>query len=382
VNLGDYILDGLWTALFLGIWLAINSSFLCLVHFLLTLPMRRAERARLFLDLIESAIELGRSVEETIISVARSRDLTMGPRFHLLAAWLEQNLGMGEALAKVPQFLPPQVTAMLKAGQKIGDLKKVLPAARMLLKDAVSQTRSALSYLVILTFVITPIGICLACVIKVLILPKFMEIGEGAFNGVVSLTNLEFVSKHFWTMIAIQAAVLLLLWLAAFVYMGGPRVVSWFRILERLHYWLPWRRMRLQRDFSAMLAILLDSGLSEPEAVALAGDCTDNTIFRHRAARAVDGLKQGLKLTQAVQVMDDAGEFGWRLTNAFHGGGGFFKALAGWNESLDAKSFQLEQAAAHSITTALVLWTGLFVAVIVITVFMFLISIIDAGVLW
>jgi type II secretory pathway component PulF len=138
----------------------------------------------------------------------------------------------------------------------------------------------------------------------------------------------------------------------------------------------------MQRDFSTMLAILLDSGVSEPEAVTLAGDCVANRVFRHRAARAVEALKQGLKLTQAVQSMDDSGEFGWRLTNAFHGGGGFLPALAGWHESLDAKAFQQEQAAAHGITTALVLWSGVFVGAVVISVFMFLISLIDEGVLW
>ena len=131
-----------------------------------------------------------------------------------------------------------------------------------------------------------------------------------------------------------------------------------------------------------MLAILLDSGVPEPEAVALAADCTANKVFRQRAACAVDDLKRGLKLTQAVQAMDDSGEFGWRLTNAFHGRGGFLQALAGWHESLDAKAFQQEQAAAHGITTALVLWSGVFVGAVVISVFMFLVSLIDAAVLW
>ena len=138
----------------------------------------------------------------------------------------------------------------------------------------------------------------------------------------------------------------------------------------------------MQRDFSTMLAILLDSGVAEPDAVTLAADCAANGVFRQRAASAVEALKQGLKLTQAVQRMDDSGEFGWRLTNAFHGGAGFLQALAGWHESLDAKAFQQEQAAAHVITTALVLWSGLFVGAVVISVFMFLVSIINAGVLW
>ena len=131
-----------------------------------------------------------------------------------------------------------------------------------------------------------------------------------------------------------------------------------------------------------MLAVLLDSGVSEPEAVTLAADCTANGVLRRRAARAVDDLRKGMKLTDAIQAMDDSGEFGWRLTNAVHGSGGFLRALAGWHESLDAKAFQEEQAAAHGVTSALVLWNGLFVGAVVISVFMFLISIINVGVLW
>jgi hypothetical protein len=96
----------------------------------------------------------------------------------------------------------------------------------------------------------------------------------------------------------------------------------------------------------------------------------------------VNGLKQGLSLTEAVKAMDDSGEFGWRLTNATHGAGGFLRALAGWHESLDAKAFQEEQAAAHGITSALVLWTGLFVGAIAISVFMFLVSLTNTAVLW
>jgi type II secretory pathway component PulF len=373
------------TAVALGLWVALVSAMLFLTHFLLTLPMRRAERARLFLDVIETALKHGQPVEESLISIAQSRDLSMGIRFHILAAWLEQHLRLGDALAKVPRFLPPQITAMLLAGHKIGDLGKVLPACRQLLKDAVSQTRGAISYLVILTFAITPVGFIVFILLAVRILPKFMEMGHGVLAGTdhqVQLGGLDFLYRHVPATIALQSVVLLLLWAVALIYIGGPRVVSWVPILERIHYRFPWLRKRMQRDFSTMLAILLDSGVSEAEAVTLAANCSANTIFRRRAARAVEGLQQGLKLTQAMQTMDDSGEFGWRLTNATHGGGGFFRALAGWHESLDARAFQQEQAAAHGITTALVLWSGLFVGAIVISVFMFLVSLINAGVSW
>ena len=121
---------------------------------------------------------------------------------------------------------------------------------------------------------------------------------------------------------------------------------------------------------------------SRSRRTALAADCTANKVFRLRATRATEALQRGATLAQALRTMDDSGEFGWRLTNAFHARGGFLQALAGWHESLDAKAFQQEQAAAHGITSALVVWNGLFVGAIVISVFMCLVSFINAAVLW
>jgi len=191
-----------------------------------------------------------------------------------------------------------------------------------------------------------------------------------------------FLFGHLWTIIAVQAAILGLLWLTAGTYIGGPRVVAWFPILERLHYRLPWRRKRMQRDFSTMLAVLLDAGVPEAAALTLAADCSANSVFRRRAARAVDALRQGLKLPEAVQQLDDAGEFRWRLRNAVAAPGGFFRALAGWHESLDARAFQQEQAAAQVITTSLVLWSGLFVGLILCAIFMVLTTLITTAALW
>ena len=54
------------------------GGLIFLIHFLFTLPMRRAERARLFLDLLESALQRGQSLEAMILSIAQSRDRTLG----------------------------------------------------------------------------------------------------------------------------------------------------------------------------------------------------------------------------------------------------------------------------------------------------------------
>jgi type II secretory pathway component PulF len=358
----------------------IIAGILYALHFMLTLPMRRAERARLFLDIIEIALDRGRPVEQELIFISQRRGKVLGGDFAPLANCLQRGMRLDEAIASVPQLLPPQVMAMLKAGQKIGDLKKVLPACRQMLRDAVSQTRGATNYLVVIAFVITPILLVLFSFISVKVLPVFHAISDSM--AIPQSGRLEFLTLHRFAFAGLLAMPVGILWIAAFLYAIGPRAEAWFPVLQLIRFRMPWRRKRMQRDFSVMLAILLDAGMPEPEAMTLAAECTANKIFRTRAASTVAALQRGLKLPEAVEAMDDAGEFHWRLTNACHAHGGFLKALAGWHEALDAKAFQQEQAAAHGVTTALVLFNGLFVGFIVTTVFSVLVSILNAGVLW
>jgi type II secretory pathway component PulF len=352
-----------------------------LFHLALTLPMRRAERARQFLSLLETAQQQGLPLEETLISLANSRDESLGVDFHLLAAWLETGLPFGEALARVPYFLPPQVNAMLRAGRQMGDMRKVLPACRQLLKDGTSEMRGALNYLVVITFVVAPFGCFMYWMIMVVVMPKFMEVFAGMGVSHMPVLML-FLFAYLKPIVLCQMALFLFIWQVVLIYIGGPRVTAWFPLLEKLQYRLPWRRRRMQRDFSTMLAVLLDAGASEAAALTLAADCAANSVFRRHAAAAVAALGQGLKLPDAVQRLDDAGEFRWRLRNAAAGPGGFLRALTGWHEALDARAFQQEQAAAHVITTSLVLWNGLFVGLILVSVFMVLTSLINTAVLW
>jgi type II secretory pathway component PulF len=178
-----------------------------------------------------------------------------------------------------------------------------------------------------------------------------------------------------------------LLYVLIFIYLNGRQTVGWRRgfwsdLGDSLTVLLPWRWKRLQRDFSTLLAILLDAGIPEAEAVKLAAQGTANQVFIQRARQVIEDLRGGVKLTQAVQRLDGTGEFRWRLTNAVAGQNGFLAALAGWHEALEAKAYQLEQTAAHLVTTAFVLITGVLVGVTVTGIFGLLIAIINEGVLW
>ena len=362
-------------------------GFVYAIYFLLTLPMRRNERARFFLDLLERGLRDGRTPERAIAEAAASHDRALGKRFHLLSAYLEDGMHLSEALNRVPRLLPPQLRATLKVGERISDLTKVLPACRRWLQDSVSHVRAAHNYLLPLAFAVTPAIIFIPLVLRVKVLPSYRAVFAGMLEGepLPAFTRLVFGSSGVIT--GFQLALVAIIWAVTLSYLGGPRLHGWIdRLLpsagDRLLSLLPWRRKRLQRDFSSMLAALLDGHVPEAEAVRLAGESTANAVFHRRAEKAVALLQQGVNLPEAIRVMDDSGELRWRLANALQGRGNFLRALMGWHEALDAKAFQEEQAAAQLTTTGLVLFNGVMVASIVIAVFLVLIQLLNEAVLW
>jgi len=381
------VLFAAWFLVYLLAGLVPICTLLYLGYFLLTLPLRRNERARLFLDLIERGLKEGRAPELTVMSASASRDRSLGVRFHLVAAHIEQGLRLGEALEKVPRLVPLQIRSMLKAGERMGDLAKVLPACRTFLHDGVSQVRGALNYLVILIFAITPASLAVPVILRIKVMPSFEAIFDSMFEGqpLPAFTRLVFYQGGFLTVL--QVGLVLVLWLALLLYVAGPRLHGWFHrrlptVPDWLLFQLPWRRRRLQRDFSALLAVMLEANVPEAEAVELAAEATANLVLLRRAARVRARLQQGVALPEALRILDGAGELHWRLANALRRGGGFVRALAGWQETLDAKAFQLEQSAAQVATTALVLLNGCLVASLVIAVFLALIKLVNQAVLW
>jgi hypothetical protein len=89
-----------------------------------------------------------------------------------------------------------------------------------------------------------------------------------------------------------------------------------------------------------------------------------------------------MPLPEALKVIERSEEFQWRWTSALRAGKDFFAALRGWHETLETRAFQREQAAAHVITSSIVLINGALVGSIAVAVFLIMISIIEEGCLW
>ena len=359
-----------------------GGAFSLLLHFLLSMPMRRRDRALFFLDLLETVVNRGQPVEQAIISAAENHDRAIGVRYFMVAAHIEGGARLGEALEKVPTFLPPQVNAMLRAGEKLGDLKKVLPACREVLRIAPDTVRATMHYMVAILLLFAPIAVWLISLLMIFVVPKFKEVAAGSGVQIWPLSTFVFAITP--QLVTFEIVLFFILAAVAAVYIGGPGLVRWFQfrnvpVVDWITWRVPWKQKKLLRAFSAMLAVLLDGGVPEAEAVRLAGESTANEICRRRAQRVIAALEKGVKLDDAVRGFDDSGEFHWRLTNATHARGGFLAALRGWHEALDARAFQQEETATHALTSGLVILNGLVVALIATAMFGILVAILKGA---
>lgn len=377
----NYMAQTLFAFVLYGIFILLPGGALSmLMHFLLSLPMQRRDRARFFIDLLETVLERGQPVEQMILSAAENRDRVMGVGFYLVAARIEDGARFGEALEKTPGFLPPQVNAMLRAGEKLGDLKKVLPACREVLRVAPDTVRTTTHYMVAILLIFAPVAIALISLISVFIIPKFKEVAAGLGSEIWPFSKFVFALNDAHVLTRFEGVLFLTLLAAALVYVGGPNFVRWFQfrsvpITDWVAWHIPWKQKKLLRAFSAMLAALLDGGVPEAEAVRLAGESTANEICRRRTRRVLAALAEGVKLDDAVRAFDDTGEFHWRIANAIHARGGFLGALRGWHAALDARAFQQEETATHLITSGLVILNGVVVALIATAMFGMLVAV-------
>jgi type II secretory pathway component PulF len=267
---------------------------------------------------------------------------------------------------------------MLCAGEKLGAMKKVLPACREVLRVAPDTVRSSLHYMVAMLLVFAPIAVWLITMLMLFVVPRFKDVAAGM--GVKIWGPAQFVFHHATKLVGFEILLFFVLLIVAILYVGGPGLVRWFQfrsvpIVDLLGWQIPWKRKKLLRAFSVMLAVLLDGGVPEAEAVRLAGESTANEICRRRARRVIAALEKGEPLNNAVRAFDDNGEFHWRLTNAAHAHSGFLDALRGWHEALDARAFQQEEAATHTMTSGLVIVNGVIVGLIATAMFGILVAV-------
>ena len=438
-NTENLVIEVLWVMSFILAALGLGGILMELIHNIFYGQLERRERARFFLELISMAEKSGQSIEQTIIEFSRSGNRPLGKHFDQVARYIESGLNLSEALDKTPGCLPNQVVATLKVGHETGGVGAILPAARERLTEKEKYTTSQLGvFYVSVGFVIatTIMGVLMTYVI-----PKFKAIyadmlgdGEALPAFTLWVINTSDTFSHPFSSIpsSILASFILCYLLHRFIrFLGGSHiidqilvplylaagfiafslfltilsmdfepilfaligsggfiglcffVIATFWIFEKIglldwfRHLIPWHRKRLQRDYSYVLALLLDSGITEDRAIELAARGTSNFTVKRWATKAIAGLESGVGLKEAIKRMDNSKEFQWRLTNALQTDAKFVDALRGWHESLTARADRQYQTYITLMETSLLFILGLIVGSIVIGMFLPLIQMIE-----
>ena len=340
-----------------------------------SLPLRQRERARLFIELIESGIKAGHTPEHTIVSLASTRDRTFGVRFHLLAAHIKSGLRLGDALARTPKFLPRQIVGLLRAGEKAGNLPDMFNVCRATLADARSQTVGGLNIFSPSIYIGPVILSAIAGVLSIFVLPKMRYLIEELGSTVPSYFDL----LHFGWFVN-SPLILTVTLVFIFFFLFGTWLPA--PMEDWLDYRFPWRKTRMRRQFCSVLGLLLDAHVHEAAALQLASESTGNRRFIRQVEGVIEDLKHGIKLSDALARIDDGSQFQWRLNNAAYEHAGFSRSLNGWIETLDAKAFQQEQSALQIFTSAVVVLNGIAVCLMTVGLFSLLISFLNTALLW
>ena len=334
-------------------------------------PIQRRERVRFFLYLLAQAEESGQSIEQIIISLSKGGEQPLGPQFDRVARHIEWGLmNLPEALAREPGCLPAQVVAIYKVGHETGDVNMILPVAQENHRENGESVFSGLIYhIIVLSIAVMIVGILMTYVI-----PKFKAIFADMLKPGEHLPEFTMLVLKISDAITITAAAL---FIPLFLLLG-----VWFFCekkgwLDTFWLLIPWHRKRLQRDYSRVLALLLDSGVPEEKAIELAAQSTSNRTIKKRARKVIASLQSGMGLTEAIKLMDDSREFQWRLTNALQTDGKFVDSLSGWHQSLSARADRQHRSFASLIEATMILLLGLIIGSIMIGMFLPLIKLMD-----
>jgi type II secretory pathway component PulF len=338
---------------------------------LVNLPAARLDRARFFLDALSLGLGVGHSPERAITEISNTRDVSLGARFHMLAAWIRRGLRLPDALDRMPGFLPAPMVGILRAGAEAGNLPGAIAVARRATTLPDAQLRAGLSCQIVILFILNPVILATLPFYITKVFPILGDILSG--YGAKAPWGFAIVGNHATAIFIFQALSIASLYAAAVFYIGGNRFTRWleagiFPISAWLALRIPWKRKRLYRDFSTSLAMLLDAGLPEERALQMAADATANELFQQRASEAIAELKTGAAFTSALQTLDPPKEFAWRLTNALQRKGRFADAIEGWLVTLEAEATAQEQSAADILTTLLVIANGIIIAFVIGTV--------------
>ncbi len=345
-----------------------------LIYWIATLPWRRQERVRLFLEVVDLGLTGGITAEDAIRGACSTRDRAIPTRMQWVSWNFERGMTLEEALTDAGGFLPPDILATLVWGIRNGRLADAVRLSRAGLEtrpDASRGGRIAVGTLLLLPGSTLVLFVALAAYV----FPRMVTIADD-MGVAVSSGPAGWMFGNGWKPAAMVFAVNVVFVAAVFGRTAGHWLgkLPWFDWFDGL---VPWHRQRTQRRFAQLLAMGLDLGAGEADALAAAAAGTGNAVWRRRAGFAAKAMEQGSPLDVAVGSVDRTPEFRWRLATALRRPQWAMESIRGWLDDLEARAERNEAMAGQSFLSFVVLANAVLVGFAAAAVFSFLIAVME-----
>ncbi len=219
---------------------------------------------------------------------------------------LEMGASMEQAFAKHPNDFPPGYSAILRAGERMGNLPAVLEMLNQYSTRMVrmkSSIKTALFYPALV--VVSSAWLFLFLLTNVI--PSFKEIFGDLGTNLPQPTQLiiflsDVVVAHYER--ALMGAVLIIL--GVFFFLVATRRNEKIRalksaLLERIPVFGQSYRIASIARFSRSLGLLLSSGVPTLESLDLAGMASGNYLLRQRIRRVTEDVSNGSSISEALE---------------------------------------------------------------------------------
>lgn len=237
----------------------------------------------------------GIPILEAIDGLAESSDnATMQRTLADVGDALRSGQTLSEALDEHPKVFPTVYRGAVMASERTGNLDASLERLASYLERAVENRRKVMSALLYPAIVIV-LAIVVVAVLSVFVIPRFQALfaslgGEMPLTTRILVAAMDFLAE--WGVVLAIGAVLLILAVAVAIRTSPGR--SW---LDSIALKLPVigdvASTAIIERFCFALGSMVEAAVTLPDALELAGEGTNNAVFRRRINEAREQMLQG-----------------------------------------------------------------------------------------
>ncbi len=334
----------------------------------------------LFIRQLSVMITAGISVEDSIRTIALQ---TTNKTLKNILISTEEELYKGsyfsEALGKFPRIFPTYFRNMIYIGEASGQLPKVLVrAAEFYERDSKMKRKSktAMIYPSFLFVAITAVFIFLIT----FIVPRFEKTLGTLGTELPKITLIVLGLSNFFQ----NYGGFVLTGLVVFLFL----IVIWFRtpsgkhfkdsmmlkipVIKNITYYL------ITTRFSRGLAVLVSNGMNVMDSIEMIGKLMDNVVFESKFQYVVDEIKRGKKINKSLDNMNFFPKMLVEMVSVGESTGNLGEVLEITSSYYDERLEQSISRATQLLEPIMIVFAGLLVGFVVLSVFLPMISVISS----